>query len=104
MLDHLDDLDADFLAIYGIDLRDPDADLSAEMFFARAFRLFSYRGAMREALQAEQEANEPAPAPHAAAPRPVTPRPAVGEPSGVDAEGTEWVSLDDMRQRFPDLF
>lgn len=78
--------------------------MSAEVFFARAFRLFNYRGAMREALLAEQHDNG---APAAAA-RPVEPaRPVAAggaQPSGVDADGTEWVSLDDMRTKFPDLF
>jgi hypothetical protein len=38
VLDHLDDLDADFLAIYGIDLEQDDA-ISARRYFALAHRL-----------------------------------------------------------------
>jgi hypothetical protein len=91
-------VDADFLTFYRIDLRDPDTCISAESFFARVFRLFHYRGAMRDRLQAEQEENEDGGSPSVgAAPSPVA-------PSQVDADGTRWVSPDQMRNLFPDLF
>ncbi len=89
-------MDADFLVFYRIDLRDPDTAISAEAFFARVFRLFHYRGALRDRLQAEQEADEhPAPAPQP------TPAPS---PARVDWEGTRWVSPEEMKALFPDLF
>lgn len=88
MLDHLDDLDADFLAIWRIDLRDPATVMSAEAFFARAFRTFAYRGAMREELLAEQRNNEDNGGP---APRPSPP---TATPS--DGGGTRWVSPEQM--------
>lgn len=107
MLDHLADVDADFMAFYRIDLRDPDTDLSAETFTSRAFRLFNYRGAMRDALTAEQMEEEKrggrAPAASSAptpARQPAAPAPA----QQADREGTRWVSPDEMRVLFPDLF
>lgn len=91
-------MDADFLTFYGIDLRDPDTHITAEAFFARAFRLFNYRGAMRDALQAEQQKAEERGEPQRAAAQPTQ----VG--SSTDAQGTRWVSPDQMKTMFPDLF
>jgi hypothetical protein len=92
-------VDADFLTFYRIDLRNPHTRIDAEAFFARVFRLFHYRGAMRDRLQAEQqdaEDNGPPPA-VGASPSPVA-------PSQVDADGTRWVSPHEMQALFPDLF
>ncbi|MDH6448175.1 hypothetical protein M2155_000583 [Streptomyces sp. SAI-119] len=47
----MDDIDADFLAIYGIDLE--QADVSARRYFALAYRLTAYQGV----LAAQQEAD-----------------------------------------------
>ena len=53
VLDHLDDLDADFLAIYGIDLE--QADVSARRYFALAHRLTAYQGVMAARVEEERE-------------------------------------------------
>ena len=105
MIDHLPDLDADFLAVYGIDLADPDCDIPAELFFTRAWRLFHRESSMRahlEAEQAEQERGE------GSGVRPVQPAPSPqvhgAAAEQVDADGTRWVSPDQMKQLFPDLF
>jgi hypothetical protein len=92
-------VDADFLTFYRIDLRDPDTRISAESFFARAFRLFAYRGAMRQELQAEVE-NNTDPQPAYTAPAAVAPAPA----AKADSDGTRWVSPGEMKSLFPDLF
>jgi hypothetical protein len=99
-LDHLADIDADYLAFYRVDLRDPDLDLDAETFFSRVFRLFNYRGAMRDALQAELQEEEKRGGP------PPTDRhtPAPAAPQPTDSGGTKWVSPDEMKTLFPDLF
>ncbi|MDX2697256.1 hypothetical protein, partial [Streptomyces ipomoeae] len=57
VLDHTDDIDADFLAIYGIDLeRD---EISARRYFALAYRLTAYTGVMAALHEAEQERTTP---------------------------------------------
>jgi hypothetical protein len=53
VLDHLEDLDADFLAIYGIDLE--QADVSARRYFALAHRLTAYQGVMAARVDEERE-------------------------------------------------
>lgn len=69
VLDYLDDLDADFLAFYGIDLN--EAELSGPRFFALANRLTAYSGVMSARVEAEREKDEdgttPAPTRQAAA-------------------------------------
>jgi hypothetical protein len=47
------DLDADFLAIYGIDLE--QADVSAPRYFALAHRLTAYQGVMTARVDQEQD-------------------------------------------------
>lgn len=69
------------------------------MFLSRAFRLFAYHGVMRQELQIEVDNNtdDPPPQPVSAAPaRPSAPR--------VDADDTRWVSPNEMKTLFPDLF
>jgi hypothetical protein len=57
IVDHRDDLDADFLAIYGIDL---EAEVvGAKRFLALAARTPAYDGAMA-AVVADQQHKEPA--------------------------------------------
>jgi hypothetical protein len=57
------------------------------VFFARAFRLFAYRGSMREELLIERSNNEEnSPAPRAASP----------QPTAQDDGGTRWVSPEQM--------
>lgn len=92
VLDHLDDLDADFLAVYRIDLH--DCDITAPRFLSLAFRCFAYRGVMREQLLAEQRANEGHGPPPSAAPAPA---------ARQDDAGAKWVSPDQMKAMFPDL-
>jgi hypothetical protein len=56
VLDHQDDLDADFLAIYGIDLL--EQEISARRYFALAHRLAAYQGVMAARIEAEREATQ----------------------------------------------
>lgn len=104
MLDHLADIDADFLAFYRIDLRDPDTEITAESFFSRVFRLFNYRGAMRDALQAEQAEEEKRGGRSASTPDYTPARTAPTPTAPADTGGTKWVSPDEMKFLFPDLF
>lgn len=56
VLDYLDDIDADFLAIYGIDLL--EQEVSARRYFALIHRLPAYQGVLavrREEAREEQE-------------------------------------------------
>ena len=85
------------MVFYRIDLRDPATVISAEAFFARLFRLFHYRGALRDQLQAEQEAEQVHGPTHS------PPSPAAAGPA-PDRSGTRWVSPDEMKTLFPDLF
>jgi hypothetical protein len=94
VLDHLDDLDADFLAIYGIDL-DRD-DITARRYFALAHRLPAYTGVMAARVEAEREEEQPTRAasstPTRTSSTPVTER--------GDTGVTE-VSLTQFRAQFP---
>lgn len=51
-LEQLNDLDADFLALYGIDLEVDD--ISGPRFFLLAARTYAYDGVMRRRLEAKQ--------------------------------------------------
>lgn len=53
ILDHLADLDADFLAIYGIDL--DEREISAPRYFALAHRLTAYQGVMAARVEEERD-------------------------------------------------
>jgi hypothetical protein len=94
VLDHLDDLDADFLAIYGIDLEQDDA-ISARRYFALAHRLAAYQGVM--AARVDEERDE----------RPVassTPtRTQDTAPPPRQGAGETEVSLTQFRATFPGL-
>lgn len=58
MLGHLRDLDADFLAIYGIDLeRD---EINGPRFFAFVHRLPAYQGVLAARAEAERSEQQPA--------------------------------------------
>lgn len=88
VLSHWDDLDADFLAIYGIDLE--DCDLSGPRFFARAHRLSAYTGVMQARVEeGREEADD----------RPVA-RETPEAPGGTDQHE---VDLTAMRMQFPGL-
>ncbi len=63
------------------------------MFFARAYRLFAYRGSMREEAQIEARNNEQ-PQPAASPPPSYTPPPQSG--------GETWVSPDQMLALYND--
>ncbi|MGW0575114.1 hypothetical protein ACWD25_03910 [Streptomyces sp. NPDC002920] len=60
VLDHQEDIDADFLAIYGIDLE--EHEITARRYFALAHRLTAYTGVMAARAEAEREEEQPAPA------------------------------------------
>lgn len=71
------------------------------MFLARAFRLFAYQGCMRQELQIEVDNNTT----HTATPAPTTPAPvALTAQPHTDADGTRWVTPEQMKAQFPDLF
>ena len=53
ILDHLDDLDADFLAIYGIN--EPLDSLSGPRFFKLAYRVSAFNGVMAARIAAQQQ-------------------------------------------------
>lgn len=94
VLDYLDDLDADFLAIYSIDL--DHAELSARRYFALAHRLPAYQGVMAARIEAEREDR-----PQAASTTP-TRTSSTPAPTGADGETRE-VSLTAFRMQFPGL-
>ncbi len=95
MLDHLDDLHADFLAIWGIDLH-RDTELGAPEFFELASRTFAFDGVMAARLRTEDETNGH----HApAAPQQQIPSTATEAPT----PGTREVEVHHMRMLHPDL-
>jgi hypothetical protein len=85
--DHLDDLDADFLAVYGIDLE--QQEITGARYFALAHRLTAYQGVMAARAEAEREPAEER-----------------GRPAAVrqqDDGGTREVSLTAFRVMFPGI-
>lgn len=92
VLDHLDDLDADFLAVYGIDLE--QADVSARRYFALAQRLPAYQGVMAARYEEEREQQD-SPTPT----RTSSTAPPARQGTGETAE----VSLTQFRALFPGL-
>jgi hypothetical protein len=58
VLDHQADIDADFLAIYGIDLY--EQEVPAPRYFALACRLTAYQGVMAARREAEADDARPA--------------------------------------------
>jgi len=91
ILDHLDDLDADFLAIYGIDLE--QVEISARRYFALAYRLTAYTGVMAAIAEEERE-----PRPTSSTPtRASTTAPPARQGNGETTE----VSLTQFRAQFP---
>lgn len=56
VLDHQDDIDADFLAIYGIDLE--QADVAAPRYFALVHRLTAYQGVMAARVEEERDGQD----------------------------------------------
>lgn len=89
VLDHEADLDADFLAVYGIDL---DAyPMRGDRYFALAYRLPAYQGVMAGRQAAEKEQRE-APPESPGAPQQRT-----------QAAGAREVTLAAFRAQFPGL-
>lgn len=88
VLSHWDDLDADFLAIYGIDLE--DCDLSGPRYFALAHRLSAYTGVMQARVEEGREEEQDRPA-------------ARTEPAGQGGTDQHEVDLTAMRMQFPGL-
>jgi hypothetical protein len=58
VLDHLEDLDADFLALYGIDGFE---SMTAPRFFGRALRTFAFSGVMAARYAAMKRDEDPVP-------------------------------------------
>jgi len=96
VLDHLDDLDADFLAIYGIDLE--TAEISARRYFALAHRATAYTGVMAARAEAERDDQ---PQPQAATPP--TRTSSTAAPERADSSEVREVSLTAFRMQFPGL-
>ncbi|MFF4552707.1 hypothetical protein [Streptomyces sp. NPDC001422] len=92
VLDHEPDIDADFLAIYHIDLHEQEVD--GPRYFALAHRLTAYQGVM--AARVDEERDETP----AAASTPTRTQPA---PTGRGTGETTEVSLTQFRMQFPDL-
>ncbi|MEU1272977.1 hypothetical protein [Streptomyces sp. NPDC005799] len=93
VLDHEDDIDADFLAIYRIDLE--QVDLSARRYFALAYRLTAYQGVM---AARQEEASEKRPA--APSTTPTRTSTTAAPTTGGSSETTE-VSLTQFRALYP---
>jgi hypothetical protein len=93
VLDHQADIDADFLAIYGIDLYEQEVD--GPRYFALAYRLTAYQGVM--AALAE-EARESSPSTDR-----TTPTRTQAAPAGRAPSETAEVSLTQFRAKFPGL-
>lgn len=90
VLDHLEDLDADFLAIYGIDLE--QADVSSRRYFHLAHRLTAYQGVMAARVDEERER-----------PTSTTTRTSSTQPAQQDRGGSKEVSLTAFRVMFPGI-
>lgn len=93
VLDHQDDLDADFLAIYGIDLE--QVDISSRRYFALAHRLTAYTGVMAARAEEEREQQKPT--------RTTPTRTSSTAPPEQQGAGETEVSLTQFRAKFPGL-
>ena len=96
VLNYQDDIDADFLAIYGIDLL--EQEISARRYFALAYRLTAYQGVM--AARAE-EGREDRPAARSTPTR--TSETAAPASTERGNSGVHEVSLTQFRAQFPGL-
>jgi hypothetical protein len=94
VLNHERDIDADFLAIYGIDLE--QADVTGPRYFALAHRLTAYQGVMAARVDEERD-DRPAPRTTPTRTSSTAPPPRQG-----DRETAE-VSLTQFRAKFPGL-
>jgi hypothetical protein len=91
VLEHERDIDADFLAIYGIDLREQEVD--GPRYFALAYRLTAYQGVMAALAEEEREDQ----------PTSTTPTRTQAAPTGRAPSETAEVSLTQFRAKFPGL-
>lgn len=92
VLDHQEDLDADFLAIYHIDL--DEQEIPARRYFALAHRLTAYTGVMAARVEAEREER---PQPASTTPTRTSSTPATGRDNGEAVE----LSLTQFQAKFP---
>lgn len=92
ILDHQEDIDADFLAVYHLDLE--HVEISSRRYFALAHRLPAYQGVMAARVDEERD-ERPAPA--------STPTRTQPAPTGRGSGETTEVSLTQFRMQFPDL-
>lgn len=92
VLDHQDDIDADFLAIYGIDLE--QADVSAPRYFALIHRLTAYQGVMAARVEEEREEQDQSS---------TTTRTSSIQPAQQGGGETKEVSLTAFRVMFPGI-
>ncbi|HEY9353686.1 MAG TPA: hypothetical protein VIP28_10560 [Nocardioides sp.] len=94
VLDHEDDIDADFLAIYHLDLH--EQEVTGPRYFALTHRLTAYQGVMAARAEEERERREPA--------RSTTPTRTSSTPATVrDDSSTAELSLTQFRAKFPGL-
>jgi hypothetical protein len=93
VLDHQDDIDADFLAIYGLDLE--HVEISSRRYFTRAQRLTAFQGVMAARVEEERENREPSYTP--------TRTSTTGPPPRQASRETTEVSLTQFRAQFPGL-
>jgi len=90
VLDHLEDLDADFLAIYGIDLE--QVEISGPRYFHLAHRLTAYQGVMAARVDEEQDRSDT-----------TTTRTSSTQPAQQGGGETKEVSLTAFRVMFPGI-
>lgn len=93
VLDHEDDIDADFLAIYRIDLE--QVDIPARRYFALAYRLTAYQGVMAARAEEEREQQPERTTPTRTSSTAPPSRQGIGE--------TTELSLTQFRAKFPGL-
>lgn len=94
VLDHQADIDADFLAIYHIDLL--EQEVSGPRYLALAHRLTAYQGVMAARVEEERE-DRPAPSSTA------TRTSSTAAPAGRGSSEASEVSLTQFRAQFPGL-
>ncbi|MCI3246304.1 hypothetical protein [Streptomyces spinosisporus] len=92
VLDHQDDIDADFLAIYGLDLE--QVEISGPRYFSLAYRLTAYQGVMAALAEEEREERQPTTTP--------TRTSTTATHARGSSERTE-LSLTQFRAKFPGL-
>ncbi|WP_435279342.1 hypothetical protein [Streptomyces sp. 1222.5] len=95
VLDHEDDIDADFLAIYHLDLEQDE--VSSRRYFALAYRLTAYQGVMAARVDEEDGGRRPA---TSSTP---TRTSSTAAPAGRGDSETAEVSLTQFRAKFPGL-